>query len=168
MQDLHPQRVGRHCLQQRFGVEQGLGTPFRLLQLLAGGNFVQQELRQRQSPVDLLGKSIGAAFADKAVGVVLGRQKQETHTAIVGRMRQTGVQRAPRGLAPGRVAIETEHHRIGLAKQLLHVNRGTSRAQGRHSVRKTELRQRHHVHITFDHQRIAFFTDRQTRLKQAV
>ena len=49
------------------------------------------------------------------------------------------------------VAVEGEHHAVGEAEQLLHMF-GVQAVQRGHGVRKTQLRQRHHVHIAFGYQ----------------
>ncbi|MNT91336.1 hypothetical protein D3C72_2324150 [compost metagenome] len=83
-------------------------------------------------------------------------------------MGQARFQRAARGAAAGLVAIEAENHVIGLAQQFLHVGRRARRAQGRHCLRETHLRQRHHIHIALRHQHVAGVADGLARLEQTI
>ena len=55
----------------------------------------------------------------------------------------------------GAVAVKAENHRVGEAKQLLHMLGSAGGAQRCHGVGKTQLGQRHHVHIAFGHQGVA-------------
>ena len=99
---------------------------------------------------------------------MLGRQKQKFHAAHIGGKGQGGLQRLVRRAPPRRVTIEAEHHRVGETEQLLHMVCGTRRAQRRDRVGKAQLRQRHHVHIAFGHQRVTGFAQMRARFKQAV
>ena len=55
----------------------------------------------------------------------------------------------------GAVSVKAENHRVGKAKQFLHVVGGAGRAQRRRRIGKTELGQRHHVHAALGDQRVA-------------
>ena len=106
--------------------------------------------------------------ADVAVRVMLGRQEQELDAARIRGIGQGGDQRLVRGAASGVVAIETEHHLIGIAEQLVHMIGCAGRAQCGHGIRKTQLGQRHHVHIAFGHQSKTLFAQRIAGFEQAV
>ena len=97
-------------------------------------------------------KALAAVLADKAVGVVFGRQEQERQGFVVFELRQSVFQRAPCGFAAGRVAVETEINVVGLAEQEFDVLGGGGRAQRGNGIAHAELCQRHHVHIAFHHQ----------------
>ena len=138
--DLHAQRVRRQRLQQRLGVEQrawrGLPAdpaPCRSAPRSAG-TATAASRRSTCSP-----KAVGAELAHVAVRIVLRRQEQEADGAVVGGVRQTGVERAARGAAAGRIAVEAEDDRIGLAQQLLHMNRRAGRAERGDRVRETPI-----------------------------
>ena len=107
-------------------------------------------------------------FADVAVRIVLGGQKQKLDGAHIAGKGQGGVQRLARRAASGAVAVKAEDHRIGEAKQLLHMLGRAGRAQRGDGVGKAELGQRHHVHIALGDQRIAVLAQGGARLKQAV
>ena len=49
---------------------------------------------------------------NETVRIVLGRQEQEIDPFGVSGMGQTALQRPPGGSAPGRIAIEGEHHTV--------------------------------------------------------
>ena len=102
------------------------------------------------------------------VRVMLGWQEQKFHAAHIGGKGQGGLQGLVRRAPPGRVAIKAEHHRVGEAEQLLHMVRRARRAQGRDRVGKAELRQRHHIHIAFGHQRVARLAQMRAGFKQTV
>ena len=91
-------------------------------------------------------------MADKAVGVVFGRQEQERQGFVVFELRQGVFQRAPCGFAAGCVAVETEINVVGLAEQEFDVLGSGGRAQRSNGIAHAELCQRHHVHIAFHHQ----------------
>ena len=107
-------------------------------------------------------------FADVAVGVMLGRQKQKLHGAHIGGKGQGSVKRLARRPAARAVAVKTEDNRFSKTKQLLYVVCRAGCAQCGHRVGKAHLRQRHHVHVAFGHQRVAMLTQRCTGFKQAV
>ena len=134
--------------------------------LLAGR--LHQKGAQRQRSVHQGCKCLGAVRAHKAVGVVLGRQKQKLDAARVGGVRQRVVQRLARCAPAGAVAVKAEHHRVGEAQQFAQVLGRARRAQRGHRVRKTQLRQRHHVHVALGDQRQAALADGGACLKQAV
>ena len=113
-------------------------------------------------------EGLGAEFTDVGIGVVLGGQEQEAHAAGVGGVRERGFQRPAGGTAAGGVAVEAEHHRVGEAEQLAHMLVGAGRAQRGHGVGEAPLRQRHHVHVALDHQRIALGAQALAGLVQAV
>ena len=85
--------------------------------------------RQRHGLRDAGLEGLGAVLAHVGVGVVLGRQEQEADRPRVARMRQAGLERAARGSPAGGVAVEAEDHRVGEAKQLLHVIGRAGRAE---------------------------------------
>ena len=107
-------------------------------------------------------------MADKAVGVVFGRQKQERQGFVVFELRQGVFQRAPCGFAASRVAVETEINVVGLAEQEFDVLGGGGRAQRGNGIAHAELRQCHHVHIAFHHQNAARVFHRLARFVQTV
>ena len=156
---LHPQGLG---------VAGQVSAPFRAVQVAALTRGVDQEAAQGDGFAHIARKSLLAEFADEAVGVVLRWQEQKLDAAHIGGKGQGAVQRLARGAPAGGVAIEAEHHRIGKAKQLLHMLCGAGRAQRGHRVGKTKLGQRHHVHVTLGHQRIALLAQRVAGFKQAV
>ena len=106
--------------------------------------------------------------ADIAVRIMLGRQEQELDAARIRGIGQGGDQRLVRGAASGVVAIETEHHLVGIAEQLVHMVRSAGRAQRGHGIGKTQLGQRHHIHIAFGHQRKTLLAQRIAGFVQAV
>ena len=83
-------------------------------------------------------------------------------------MRQAGLERSPGRAPPGRIAVEAENDRIGLAQQLLHVNRRARGAERRDRVREPELGERDDVHVAFDDQHVLALANREPRLEQAV
>ena len=62
-----------------------------------------------------------AMLAHVAVGIVLGRQEQDSQVTVVAQVRQAHLQGAPGSPPPGLVAIEGKHHPIGQAQQALEV-----------------------------------------------
>ena len=113
-------------------------------------------------------KGFGAVAANKTVGIVLGRQKEELDAARVAGVGQGGLQRLVRSPAARAVAVKTEDHVLGEAKQFMDVLGRAGRAQRGHSVAKSQLCQGYHVHIAFGHQHIALLADGLACLKQAV
>ena len=153
---------------QRAGLGRHASAPFGGGQIAVGAGRVDQEPRQRHRLLHIGGKTFWPVFADVAVGVVLRRQEQELDAAGVGGPGQGCVQRLACRTPAGGVAVEAEHHRVGEAKQLLHMVGCAGGAERRNSVRKTQLGQRHHVHIAFGDQAIAGLADSGARFKQAV
>ena len=96
-------------------------------------------------------KALAAVLADKAVGVVFGRQKQERQGFAVFELRQGVFQRAPCGFAAGRVAIETEINVVGLAEQEFDVFGGGGRGQRGNGLPPPELRQPPPLHHPSPH-----------------
>ena len=141
---------------------------FGAVQIATLAGRFHQKPRQRRGLGHGLSEGLAAMGADKTVRVMLFGQKQEFDTAHIGGIGQRTVEGFARGPAPGAVAIKTENHRVGKAKQLLHmVGRagGTQRGDG---VGKTELGQRHHVHIPLGDQRIALVAQMRAGFKQSV
>ena len=133
---------------------------------LAGG--LHEEAAERQRVAHVAREGVGAVGADEAVGVVLGGQEQELDGARVAGVGQGAFERLA-GRAPARgVAVEAEDHLVREAEQLVHVLGRAGRAQGGHGVGKTELGQRHHVHVALGDQRVALLADGGARLVQAV
>ena len=116
---------------------------------------LEEESAQWRRFIDETRKRLGAVLANETVRVVLGWQEKELDAAHVGGIRQGAIERLARGTPTGGVAVEAEHHGIGEAEQLLHMLRRAGRAQRGHRIRKTQLRQRHHVHIALGNQCIA-------------
>ena len=104
----------------------------------------------------------------KTVGVVFGWQKQKLHIAGITGKGQGAIQCLASGTPSCGVAIKAEHHRVGEAKQFLHMVGGASGTQSGYRVGKTQLGQGHHIHIPLSHQDIASFAQGSTRFKQAV
>ena len=65
----------------------------------------------------------------KSSGILAVGQEQEARFLAVGEHRQRVLERAPRGLAPGGVAVEAEHDRVGEPKELLRVHRRRRRCR---------------------------------------
>ncbi len=99
---------------------------------------------------------------------MLGRQEQEADGLVVRHVWQAGLQGPARRAAARGVAVEREHHGVGLPQQLLHVHRRAGRAERGHGVGKTQLGQRNDIHIAFDHQNVTGFPDRVAGLEQAI
>ena len=127
-----------------------------------------QKPAQWRGLADVVGKGVFAIGADKAVGVVLGGQKQKLDAAHVGGKGQGAIQRLAGGAAAGGIAVKAEDHRIGEPEQLLHMFVGAGRAERGHRVGEAQLGQRHHVHIALGDQRIAVLTQGAAGFKQAV
>ena len=113
-------------------------------------------------------KSISAVFAHKAIGVVLGGQKEKLHHPRIAGKRQHRKQGAAGGFLPRLVAIKAKNDLIAEAKQLLHMLGRASGAQGGHGIAYAVLRQRHHIHIAFGDQHKARLLDIGAAFKQAV
>ena len=96
-----------------------------------------------------------------------GRNRNRTRAHVAG-MRQARLERRARGAPAGGVAVEAEDHRVGEAKQLLHMLGGAGRAERGHGIGEARLRQRDHVHVALDDQRVAALAQRRARLEQAV
>ena len=138
------------------------------MQVAAFLGCLDYEAAQRHGLLDLVGKCFAAVGADVAVGVVLGRQEQEFDVAGVRGIRQGSFQGLACGAAAGGIAIEAEHHLVGEPEQLVHMLGGAGRAQRGHGIGKTELGQRHHIHIAFGDQRVTVLAQRGARLEQSV
>lgn len=80
-------------------------------------------------------------------------------------MRQASLERAPGRSPPGRIAVETENDRVGLAQQLLHVNRRARGAERRDRVREPELGERDDVHVALHDQHVLALANREPRLQ---
>ncbi len=156
------------------GIPQGPGIAGQVRPAFSAGEVaafaggLDQEAAQRHGLGHAAGEGVLAVLADVAVRVMFGRQEEELDAAYVRRIRQGPVEGAPRGAAAGGVAIEAEHHGIREAEQLLHVVRGAGRAQGGYRVRKTQLCERHHVHIAFGDQHVARVTNGVAGFEQAI
>ena len=155
-------------LPQWSGLAGQAGAALGGLQVAVGAGRFDQKARQRHGLLDLLGKSFLSEFAHIAVGVVFGGQKQELDAAHIGGVGQGAVECLAGGAAACAVAVKAEDHRVGEAKQLLHMLGRAGRAQRGHGVGKAELGQRHHVHVAFGHQHIARAVQGFARFVQAV
>ena len=145
-----------------------MGAALGAVQVAAIARGIDQKTAQGHGLAHIAGKGVLAVFADEAVGVVLGRQKQKLDRAHVGGQRQRGIERLARRAPARAVAVKAEHHRIGKAKQLVHMLGRAGRAQRGHGVGKAQLRQRHHVHVAFGHQRKPKLAQGVAGFKQAV
>ena len=147
---------------------QATGAALGLVHVVARGQLVQQEARQRHRLAQAGAEGLGAQFAHTRIRIVLGRQEQEADGDVGAQHRQARLQRAPRGAAAGAVAIETEDDLVAGAQQLLDVVRRGRGAQRGDGIGDALLRQPDHVHVAFDHDDLAFLADRLARLPQAV
>ena len=77
----------------------------------AARSSAEQELRQGLGRAHARFEGLLAVLAHEGVRVLAVGQEQEADRLVVGRERQADLERAPRGLAAGRVAVEAEHHR---------------------------------------------------------
>ncbi|MPM75752.1 hypothetical protein SDC9_122746 [bioreactor metagenome] len=111
---------------------------------------------------------VRAVFAHKAVGVVLAGKEQKFHAARVAGIGQGAVQRLAGRAASGGVAVEAEHHCLGEAEQLVYMIGRAGRAQRGHGVAKTELGERHHVHIALGDQGVAVLADGGAGFEQSI
>ena len=154
-QQLLLERTVWQQLPQWAGLAGQAGTPLGGVQVAVCTGRFDQKARQRHGLLDLLCKGVLAEFAHVAVWVVFGWQEQELDAARVGRVRQGAVERLARGAATSAVAVKAEDHRVGEAKQLLHMVRRAGGAQRGDRVGKAQLGQRHHVHVAFGDQHVA-------------
>ena len=168
VQQLALQRPIRQRLPQRARLRGGARAALGGGEVAAVGGHLQHEAAQRRGLRQRRGERLGAVGADVAVRVVLRRQEQEAKAPRVAGPRQCGGERPLRRAPPGRIAVEGEHHVVGEAQELAHVLRRAGGAQRRHRVAEAQLRQRHHVHVAFHHQRAAGLADGAARLVQAV
>ena len=167
-QQLLLERTIGQQLPQGPGLARQAGAALGGLQVAVGAGRFDQKARQRHGLLDLLGKSFLSEFAHIAVGVVFGGQKQELDAAHIGGVGQGTVECLAGGAAACAVAVKAEDHRVGEAKQLLHMLGRAGRAQRGHGVGKAQLGQGHHVHVALGHQRIARLADGRAGLKQTV
>lgn len=158
--DLHAQSALGNGSQQWLGLVQATGAPLGLVHVVARGQLIQQEARQRRRLAQAGAEGFGTQFAHVRVRIVLGRQEQEADGDIVAQHRQARLQRTPRGATARAVAIETEDDLVAGAQQLLDVVRRGGSAQGRDSIGDTLLRQSDYVHVAFDHDDLAFLANR--------
>ena len=140
---------------QRARIAGHMGAAFGAVQITSLGSGLQHELAQGHCLTDSRSKTFAAVFANKAVGVMLGRQKQKLDTAHIGGKGQGGIERLARCAAASAVTIKAEDNRVGKAKQLLYVLCRAGRAECGYGIGKAQLRQRHHVHIALGHQGVA-------------
>jgi hypothetical protein len=99
---------------------------------------------------------------------VLGRQEQEAHAAQVGGMRQRRLERAAGGAAAGGVAVEAEDHASVKRNSFCTWSAVQAVPSVATALPKPVLRQRHHVHVALDDQRVALVAQRLAGLEQAV
>ena len=104
-------------------------------------------------------KGILALVSHHAVRVFAFRQEQEPRRAAVAQARQRRLERPPRGLPAGPVAIETVHHLVRGAEQRLGMIAGGRGPQCRHAVAKAELGEGDDVHVPLDDHHLARFPD---------
>ena len=109
-----------------------------------------------------------AVAANEIVGILAVGEKQEARLLAVRQHRQRVLQRAPRGLASGGVAVEAEDDEIGEAEELLRMDGRRRRAQRRNGVLDAVLRQRHDIHVAFDDEDAAGIANRVSREIEAV
>ena len=145
-----------------------MGAAFGGVKVAVFSGGFEHELAQRHRFTDADSKAFMAMLADIAVGVVLCGQKQKFDGAHVGRKGQGSVQRLARSAPACAVAIKTKNHRVGKAKQLLHMLCSARCTQRGYRVGKAKLRQSHHVHVAFGDQCVAFLTKSGAGFKQAV
>ena len=128
----------------------------------------QQEFRERHRGIQQPLECRLAALAHEIVGILAVRQEQEHRVLAVGEHRQRVLERAPRGLAPGAVAVEAEHDGVGLAKELLRVRRRGGGAQRSDRIVDAVLGQRDDIHVALDDDHLAGVANRVARKIEAV
>src|SRR5262245_27677848 len=111
-----------------------VGAPLRGAKIQRALQFLEQETRQGsgtfQSPLEFL---LPMAPYERVRVLAFG-QEQEFHLLAVLELRDRVLERAPRRAPPRAVAVEAEHDLVGLAQELLYVQRRRRRAERRHRV----------------------------------
>ena len=111
---------------------------------------VHKHVEQRARPPELLFEGLRALLAHEVVGVEAAGQECEAHAEARLQVRQHGLDRAERGLAAGRIAVEAEDRLGRQAPQKRHLLLGERGAERRHRLGKARLGERDHVHVAFD------------------
>ena len=153
---------------ERFGLRDETRASFGARHVDARGKLVEEELRERFRPGERGAETVRALAAHERVRVVFRRQEEEAHHLAVGEDRQRHLERAPRGLAAGGVAVEAEDDVVGEAQQLAEVEGRGRRTEGCDRVLDAVLRERDDVHVALDHDDFVRVADRAPRLVEAV
>ena len=120
----------------------------------------EQEIGQGHGLTDESFERSAAAASDIVIRICAVGQEEEFRILAIGEPGERILQRAPGGAAARLVAVETEHDRIGEAKEFLHMRGRRRRAQCRDRVFDAMLGEGDDVHVALDDDHLARCTDR--------
>ena len=163
-----PQVVIAHRGQHRIGL---LGHARPSFRSAAGEVRQPRQPRLQHRPRLLLhpaGEGLGPFPGQQAVRVLPLGQVEKARPVLRRKHRQHPLQRPPRRLAAGAVAVEAEHRLRMQAQNLADLPLADGRAQGRNRHRQAVRVAGQHVHVAFHHQKLLALANLVAVLEQAV
>ena len=138
------------------------------MRLLPFEKELLHEVRESVGLFNLALEPLRALRLDEAVGIVLGRQNDETRLLHVRDDRQGRLKRTTRGLAAGGVAVEREVDAVGELEELPDMLGRDRRAECGDGLLEPGLRKLDHVHVALADDGATLAVDRLPALKITV